>query len=151
MKEYKDTIDYLSKEADKKNQQNEAITAENKTLRADRASKAITLSRCKEAIRNARDQMRIVKMKKEENNRNIEKMEKKHEKETKIRDERLRRAEIDSKAQEKSIADLEKQINELKNEMNMNIRNETATTNSNKKTVNMNMSMNMNMNMNKEQ
>ena len=61
-------------------------------------------------------------------------MEKKHEKETKTRDERLRRAETDSKVQEKSIADLEKQINELKNEMN--IRNETATTDSNKKTEN---------------
>jgi len=32
---------------------------------------------------------------------NIEKMERKHEKETKIRDERIRTAEIDSKTQEK--------------------------------------------------
>ena len=36
-----------------------------------------------------------------ENNQNIEKMERKHEKETKIRDERIRTAEIDSKTQEK--------------------------------------------------
>jgi len=80
--------------------------------------------------------MRIVRTKKEENNRNIERKEKKHEKEIKTRDERLRRVEADSNVQEKSIADLKKQINKLKNGMNMNIRNETATTNSNKKTVN---------------
>ena len=44
----------------------------------------------------------------------MKRKEKKHEKEIKTRDEKIRKAEADSKVQRKSIADLKKQIYEQK-------------------------------------
>ena len=40
---------------------NESIIAENDNRKVDMANKASTLSRCTEAVRNARDQMRIIR------------------------------------------------------------------------------------------
>ena len=75
--------------------------AENESLREDRVNKTITLSRCTETACNARDQMRMLKTEREENNLNMDKMGKKHEKEIKIRDEKLRRAEIKKSTRKK--------------------------------------------------
>ena len=87
IKEAKEMIDYLSREIKDNNERKEAIIAENEILRMDGLNKTITILRCTEAVRKARDQMIIFKREREENNLNMDRMEKKHKKEIEIRDE----------------------------------------------------------------
>ena len=57
--------------------------------------------------------MRSLKLEREENNQYVEKIWKRYEKEMKIGEEKLKRAEKEKRAQTKTIADLEERVDKL--------------------------------------
>ena len=82
-------IEYLTKEIEENNERREANVAENEKLRLDGLDKTITILRCVEAVRKARDQMRIHRKEREENDRNRDRIEKEYEKEMESMERKL--------------------------------------------------------------
>ena len=89
LKENKQAIECLNREIKRKSELVESIIAENKILRSERADKNKNkkLTQAKhteaEAVRKARDQMRTLRMEREENKQNVDKIKKKTRKRNK--------------------------------------------------------------------
>ena len=102
IKEHEETINHLSKEIEDTNEQRVANVEENEKLRMDGLDKTITILRCVEAVRKARDQMRIYRKEREENDRNSDRMENEYERGRETIEGRLKMIEIEGKHREKT-------------------------------------------------
>ena len=108
-------------------------------MRTEITNKAYTITRCIEAVRYARDQMRTIKGRNEKikkrKNPGTDKVKKRHEGEVKEKDEKIGRTENYKKTLVDNIANLEEQINNLKNDTNVKYDKVTSLAKENNKKI----------------
>ena len=122
--EHEEIIKYVTKEIKDSNEQREANVAENEKLRVDGLDKTITILRCVEPIRKARDQMRMYRKEREENDRNRDRMEKEHERKKENMERKLKQMEVEGKTQGKNgKGQINKQSNYIITENKTTTRN----------------------------
>jgi len=101
--EYKETIKYLSREIEDRNKSNKAILAENESFKEDSINKTVTISRCTETVRSARDWMGTIRREGEESKISMDRMKKEHKKELETREAEMKRVETEKMVQEEII------------------------------------------------